>query len=810
MALVNPKLFGLDVNRTLADVLDKDAALNNLNLPPIDLEVIRGSKDKGATRGDWVSFSRLSDPIYKTLDRYYQESSLYSGLLNATSGTNQTLFGNLTINGRISGNAIRYRYVDFITNPTSPAVKIADISTSRVSAWSSVGVGTTAPISYGARVGIITGGQIQFGTQSSSPTVSGPRLQTTITPIKKEFKSEIPTHKIQCTIGGKVVNLYAMKGIPVVFKGFFRTLDATIDINVQNNIQPSWKIVDVDDASLYSNFSDVGKSLSYRGVLSKERYIQFYYSPDYITSIQIRSASISQIPEVKFSLLTSFDLANNNLVNFPNFNTIAPNLTSLNLYYNPFYNSDTPTERSLNSNIIAKIPTGLKNLYLGGTFYGSIPKKLISDRCPNLKTLDLSRSDSAYFYPDSADPNCTIPNVTDTCESYSVYGNDFRLIGTSEGASLNVKDLTKVKSINLGSNYYLVDSNFSISQSNTDLESLNIYNTGVSCPDLSNRTNFVSITASYNRNIGSIFSNSGNYKFNNCSALKTLDFYASSGLTGAMPKFTNSNLTYIDWRYTNIIGGNYGGTVSDDVIPEKTFENSPKLVYFFLQSANLLPTQINKNAFSYTPDLYYFWFISYSRTGGAFPSFASCKNLTWVVASSNAFNGTLYNFASNLNIYYIDLAYNKFSGSIPGFKNLSNLYYLYLYNNSFSGLEKFQNLPNLTYFYAHNNLITGQLPDFSGCPRLYYLILFNNQMSTYYPGSLSKLTILKYLDISNNNFSEQALNSIIDDLYTNYNSVKRGGVTVNIRSQATGALPTGIALEKIAILKSQGWTISYE
>ena len=41
-------------------------------------------------------------------------------------------FGNLDINGRISGNAIRYRYIDGTGSGAS--VKIADISTSRVSA----------------------------------------------------------------------------------------------------------------------------------------------------------------------------------------------------------------------------------------------------------------------------------------------------------------------------------------------------------------------------------------------------------------------------------------------------------------------------------------------------------------------------------------------------------------------------------------------------------------------------------------------------------------------------------------------------
>ena len=49
MALRNPKLFGLNVLSFFADVENKNLALQNINLPPIDLEVIGGSGDAGAT-----------------------------------------------------------------------------------------------------------------------------------------------------------------------------------------------------------------------------------------------------------------------------------------------------------------------------------------------------------------------------------------------------------------------------------------------------------------------------------------------------------------------------------------------------------------------------------------------------------------------------------------------------------------------------------------------------------------------------------------------------------------------------------------
>lgn len=801
MGITNPKLFGLDVNRYLADVTDKNTSLFSLNLPPLDLDVIRGSKNAGATLGDWRSLSRLSVPLYKTLDRYYRDTLLYSPILTSKAGTNVTLFGNLNINGRLSGSAIRYRYVDG-TGP-SATVKIADISTSRVSAWSSSAnpVIDTSPISYGARVGIITGGQLQFGTQS--PSVSGPRLRTTITPQAKEFAAELPTHKIQCTIGGKAVEIYAMKGIPVTFTGFFRSLDANIQLtSLINNIQPSWKIVDTSNPSSFTNFADVGSFLSYRSVVSRERNIQFYYNPDNISSITINSANISRFPESKFQNLSTLNLSYNSLSNFPNLTSVAPSLQNLYFTQNPFYLSETSTERSFNSAIAAKIPSTVKVLYLGGTFYGSIPQNLISNRFTSLTALSLSRSAGAYFHPDSADANCTLPNVPNTCELYDVTNNDFRAFGTTSGSSYNIKDLTNLTSLSLINNYYLSDLSFSIAS--TKIQYVNIYNTGLSCPDMGGRQSLIGFYAEYCRNIGSIF-NSGTYRFNGCSSLTTLSFYASP-LTGAMPKFTNSNLSYLELRYTALTGGDPNGDTSY-VIPEKTFEQSPKLQYFLLQSGNLLTSQIHPNAFSYTPNLYYFWYISGGRTTGPLPSFTTCPSLTWIVAPSNAFNGSLPNFAANLNLYYVDLSYNNFSGAIPGFKNLSNLTYLFLYNNNFTSLTKFQNLPNLFYFYAHNNSLSGQIPDFSDCSRLYYLILFNNKFTDYFSGSFAKLYNINYIDLSSNSLTQQAVNRIIDDLFTNYNSVKRGGVTVNLRGNA---LPSGIALDKIDFLKSKGWTIVYE
>ena len=48
--LTNKKLFGLDVNVNLSDVLDRNASLRSLNLNPEDLEIIAGSASEGVNR----------------------------------------------------------------------------------------------------------------------------------------------------------------------------------------------------------------------------------------------------------------------------------------------------------------------------------------------------------------------------------------------------------------------------------------------------------------------------------------------------------------------------------------------------------------------------------------------------------------------------------------------------------------------------------------------------------------------------------------------------------------------------------------
>jgi len=850
--LRNPRIFGLAVGSNFADVRNKNLALQNILLPPADLSVILGSQNAGATISDWRSLSGLTDPLHKTLDRLYNDSGQFPGLLADRAGTDGVLFGNLKINGSISGNAIRYRYIKGLGTGTR-TVAFADISTSRISAWSSsddrasnpvASIQALAKISYGGQVSIQPGTSgsvntaafLKFGTQITGETgVSGkPRLQTSIVPQAKEFDSEFPTHLLEANIGGEIVKFYVMKGIPIVFKGFFRSINPSITLTgLVNGISPSWKIIETGNANSYSNYKNVLSTLtsaiSYRASVSRERFIQFYYTPDNIAEVNITSANISELPAVKFEAATRLEFSYNNLKNFPEINFIAPNIKTLLLRRNPFYLSETESERKLQNSsyaggattntVLDKIPTSLTQIYLEGTFYGSITQNIFADRFPLLQVFDVGRGGGAYFHPDTADSTCVLPNVSNAVTNYNVASNDFRAIGTADTGNgrYNVNELENATNISLNSNYYLTGP-WQISPNNSVIASINMSATGLQFPsNIANRQTLVSFSATYARGTGPLVNlPSLSYVFDNCNELTALSLYASGGISGSrFPVFTNAKLGTLDLRYTGVRGGGPNGSVAgadDQVIASNTFAQAINLQNIYIDSSSLLTSPIANDALANLQSLYYFWYRSYGRTGGNLPSFGGNPNLTYIYMDLNAFTGPPPNLAANPKIYYLDIRRNKLTGSIPAYKNLTSLYYLLLSGNQLTGIGKFENLTNLRYIYIQDNKIgtlgNVDIPDFSDCPALQYLIGYNNNFVGYKTGSFTNLLAIRTIDFSDNiNLSPQAMKQMFIDLVTNWENSNRGGVSINLRG--CGA-QTDVALENIVFLRSKGWSISID
>ncbi len=852
MALKNPKLFGLNVRTLLADVENKNTAIRNLGLNPLDLEIIKGSTNAGMSRFDWISFSRLSTPLYRTLDRFKNESTTFNSILLNRAGTDQTLFGNLDINGSISGSAIRYRYRDFDNAPNitlgnfgSPAYRIADISTSRVSAWSSadprasnpnLDIQKLAKISYGARVGIVEDGKLEFGSQSSG--VSGARLQTRIRPEVKEFPSEVPTSRIKCKIGNEIVYLYAMKGIPLVFKGFFRSLTATATVDATVT-KASWKIVETANENLFTNYTNhqSGTStISYRSPISRERFIKLYKNPNEIFSVDIKSANLRELPTTQLTACTRLEFSYNQLKTFPNFSFIAPSLRTLLIRRNPFYLSDIETERTFNSSVLAKIPTSLNNLYIEGTFYGSIERNIISERLPNLITFDCGRGGGAYFHQDTRSPDggsSFCPDVPEGVTTYNIYSNDFRSVDNNEispnstyaGGSYSYKKLPNLVNLSVSSNYYLSDGQHALkSADNSTISTINYSGTSVGIPNnLNGKSSLTKFQSTYNRGSADQLVNaSGSYAFGGCGSLKTLHLYGTNlGGINFPTRFDNPSLSYLDLRYTNILGGAPATSPGQQthVIHKETFEGATELEYIMIDSRNLgagFPSGNNKihpNAFITNSKLYYIWYRSNTQTGttGEISQlFNANPRLTYIWMQSNRFTGTIPNFVSNPSIYYVNLQYNQLSGSIPGFKNLNNLRFLYFQNNNLTGIEEPDLLPNLRTYQAPNNQISGQIPDFTGCPRLRSLTLRNNQLSSYKVGAFAKLYQINFIDLKFNNLTQTDLDNILIDLHSNWKDVKRGGVSINLKNQTNnGAIvdPTEAGYQKARILVANGWII---
>ena len=84
MTIKNPKRFGLEVERLLADVKNSTVALGSLGISGLDLEVIHNSTNASppVDYDDWRSVSRLKQPLFKILDRYTYDAGIYLSLIH--------------------------------------------------------------------------------------------------------------------------------------------------------------------------------------------------------------------------------------------------------------------------------------------------------------------------------------------------------------------------------------------------------------------------------------------------------------------------------------------------------------------------------------------------------------------------------------------------------------------------------------------------------------------------------------------------------------------------------------------------------
>lgn len=781
MSFKNTNFFGLNISKVLTDIKSTTEAVTNLGLNEKDIIKISGTAGLGATATDFQSLSTLDQYLQRSLVAYTKEIASYENILALSAEPRNMLQGNLEVEGVLGGSALKYQYYD----GTDQTIKIADISTSRTSSWSSpvpVPV-ATSPIQYGLDVDLLAG------------VLKSPNLE-----IFKEVQdvifpdSEIPTHKIKTTLDGNDVFLFVMKNLPLIFEGEFRSLALNVELFTAGFT--SYRIFYVDDPLLTVSFENVGGEstesiLDVSDTLTRRKNIEIYHNPLNYKTIILKNAGIRELPAATIDNLVKFDLSQNNLVTFPDFNFFAPVLSELNISSNDFRLATDSNLRTLNSSVIARLPNTLTDLDIGTCFNGPIEEDIFLS-LPVLQALKLRSTSNSLKLSGS------LPSLPSNIKEIDARDNNFA--GAVPDTIFNAVNLSE----------YLVSGNELLGNDQLEvlptfasiaLTKFDISKTSHLIPDLSNRTLLESFTCDFNKSINSkIFD--GNYYFENCTSLQILSL-ENTDVIGPLPaQFAgNNSLVKIDFRNTGLTGtyntgyALYSGMFDDclDTLEEFSFS-----------SKNLESQEIHPDTFAGCISLRRINIDGFGEFfNGNLPIISDLVSLSEIIITNTNITGNIWPSITNQgSLSFINVSNNSLSGAIPGYSNPS-IRYLYLNNNSFTSFTAIDT-PALNQLFIQFNEITGVFPDLSALTDISFLYANNNQFDGYTPGSFQTMSSLSRLDLSVNNFGSSAINSIINDLYLNYESNPRPGVIINLQGNG---VPGTIASEQILYLQNQGWSI---
>ena len=414
-SIVNKVLFGLKVSFNFSDIESKATALQSLGLDIRDLEVIRGISSS-INKIDLQNVSGLDTNLTRYLNRLSADTSRYRNLVNNLAGFNYATKGNLEAYGPVSGGAVRYKYIpnDGGVGQNASNLKYGDISTSRVSSWSSATsdeTNLTQAISYGGSVQVK--GVLKIGQNSGfTPDNSECLLNVLDTPEPIRFATEVATDVIELNVNqGGVASkqyVYAMRGIPFIFTTAFKTISMTFAFSpfTVGGVQqvPIYTFKATDDSepeivSVPSGNNNVS-NLYYGAQSYKERDIRVYYPPNNITSITGTNINLRHLPAAKFLYLQSININYNLLGEMPdwrninyeyyptqgglppatgifsqslsdgstNYTTPRSTLTYIDIHYNPLYLSEDEELMKFGTNVMERIPRLLTALHIHGTY----------------------------------------------------------------------------------------------------------------------------------------------------------------------------------------------------------------------------------------------------------------------------------------------------------------------------------------------------------------------------------------------------------------------------------------------------------
>jgi hypothetical protein len=779
---------GLRVSLQFADSQNPVQILRNLNLDIEDLDSIRNISDQGVERADIQTLSGLTIDIEKQAVAIYNETLSYQNVLSVLNDGRRRIGGNLDISGQIIAPTFKFRAIDF---DNANQIRTLDFSTSRASAWSSFG-NPTDSIFYGGDV-LLTG---------NNTTIELSSLEFVNTPVQKRFESQVPTHKFRVEIDGEVYDLYAMKGIPLRFKGFFRSVrNLRVDFNILGTLRPSWIVRDLSNnqESVFSNRIS-GSGSNRQSIISvftgaaAERDIEFYYPIDQITRIDLNDARVFDVPNVTLPNLTTLNVVNGDLVEMPGIASLYPTISTLNLSGNDLTRSDTANLKTLSPQVVQRLKTSgntLRTLILNNTY---------SNEC----TADFSdlpgllNFSSNNITTNSRRMTGTSPGIPASMISYDIGGNNFTSLHSS------IVQSTSLQTLNIRSNAI----GGTIDTSGTNLSSIVSFTTGGNSHnivDMSNKTN-LRIYHSHNSSFPSA-GRTGTTVFSGCTALESIRMH-DTNVIGALPDFTtNTALSFFASWNSQWQDATVNHSIAEDTFGPTNAGCRSTLDYFNLQSGNL-SGPIHPNAFRNMTALRTLVISSYGRgITGTYPtSLNECFNLVNLQLVRNRMTGDIPNFAGNRRLSTIVLAFNNFSGSVP-IINLSNLRTLLLQYNSLTLLQRLICINLIELNVSFNSL--EQMPVLEDVPRLQILILNNNSGMRYLPDELSSAIALRRIEMANCGLNRGQIDRILIDLNENYNRNPRKNVLVNLIGNTSPSATEEITTI-ISRLRREGWTLGLD
>jgi hypothetical protein len=816
---------GLNVAKALNDVDDPAAALTNLGLNKEDLELFSGLTAAGTDVNirEFHTLAGLVDDQKKVLYSLGRSSEVMAGELNALVDIKQSLNYNYRLNSQLQAGAIKYGYFDFATNTQ----KQADISTSRVSSWSTIG----NSISYGGEIKVV-------GTAFTFDS-----LGTTVAPVPKTFRSEVPTHVLKLQVNGTERDFLAMKGIPLVFDTFFRNADlyaAVTPINDGNgNVPITWRITNEDNGQSYNSGDgsvtypgNIGTGsetspvlYSFRDSVSKARKLEFFYNPANVLNLSLNGLNLSTWTSVSLPALKRLNIASNDFYQLPSFRSdasakttiapggLAPALTHVTLTNNNLSRATTSAGVQITANEqLNTLPTTLQSLEINGVFSDSTTIDL-------LDYTNLTNFFMHTYYDRTAQRRMTggtvMPKVHTSIQSYQIYNQPYPQMCNG---LINGTNLTYLWFPWCGTSEK--EGGGPITIASPVIGQIQSYGNGHNVIDMSGKTSLTNYVQQYSSPSGGPTGTTFVNKFIGCTNLGELDFYGS-GVTGSIQTGLQNlpNLTYFEGRYTNISGE----------LRDSSFEGTNKLNWLLLAGSAHTGTDFFGTAassqggtvFHNTTNLGYLYAYSNKNMRGSMPDMSVLRNLRVAYLHNTGLSGPLPSFSNADFLYYIRMDYTRdgtdqgFSGSIPAYA-LPRLNYLFLTYNKLGGqCPKFE-CPQLYQLYLDSNVLTGSVPNLSGCTNLQIIIMNNNLMTGYNAGNLRSNIYASIIDISNNRLPAQVGPTLIDDLLKNWTANPRSGVTVNMLGNAglseTSTRNDGTEGEnstgsKLDTLRQKGWTI---